>query len=693
MSVIFLDEKTFIDNMFLMYVQQEPVAAPLVSEDATTPKPDIVKETPAEHDLTMTAEEAPAVSTSEPETSYTIEGTPAHNILAVSGSPDEDANNQSETIEPRAIEAEQIFSPTEDKTDVADAKTSDSAPVLAAAEQLPEVASQETIQPQSTEVVVAEDVQDDREITSSTKLEGHDTAENIEAKKDFVVEEVGFNMLSVNIFTDRFYFYIKKAKHDSDPVPDVDNLEHEIETEAVVKPPLLPTSIGQQDLPTTIEHEQETAPHSDEPATIAAEGSSKVVHETDTTGDIELEPELEQGTLLPSAQGKEETRVDAVSSSNDALTAREVETEVEADTHEMGAAATTDDLTATELPQTEQPIMPTIEVLIFNSCGNVLTDPVLRLKGDSTKHMVEAAIVGVGLASAVGFSGMEVPEGIHETTLEGGVESVESGTIFNVEPPREHVVDVTTAPETEGTHPYIDSSLRNDPTPVPLALEPESSLVKTELVTERQVEATSTATTNSVPIDAEVQPDPISSESAPDAQKDIEEVQTQVDGTSEIAQHVEAAADTELEGPPEGVSASSTMESQSTVQLEPEVAPAEEELSAITQVATENPLPEVENVAGISSAPREIVPIREDATDSIAGAEDQIAPVEVRLEHATGVETSSTDTRADDILPPNVEERPETLTPLIEPSHQSPDDEIVGVSVFFNCNLSLKFIF
>jgi hypothetical protein len=39
------------------------------------------------------------------------------------------------------------------------------------------------------------------------------------------------------------------------------------------------------------------------------------------------------------------------------------------------------------------------------------------------------------------------------------------------------------------------------------------------------------------------------------------------------------------------------------------------------------------------------------------------------------VETSSTDELAEVILPPNVEERPEILTPLVEPSYKSSDDE------------------
>ena len=146
---------------------------PVVSEVAAIPEPEIEKEAPVEH--ASTAEEAPVVSTLGPETAYpiAIEGTPAnvdHNLLAESGSHDDEKN---------------------------DSKTSNSAPILAAAEQLPEVASQEVIQPQSTAVLVAEDAQNDKEISaSSTEFEGYVTAENIEAKKDFVFQEVVLRCIS-----------------------------------------------------------------------------------------------------------------------------------------------------------------------------------------------------------------------------------------------------------------------------------------------------------------------------------------------------------------------------------------------------------------------------------------------------------------------------------------------------------------
>jgi hypothetical protein len=313
-----------------------------------------------------------------------------------------------------------------------------------------------------------------------------------------------------------------------------------------------------------------------------------------------------------------------------------------------------------------------------------LADSVSFRKGDSTTHVNEAAIVAVGLATATVFSSMDevVPAGIHEATPEAGNDSEENVTTLEIEQQRKHEVDLT-APETQGTLPDIHSSLlRNDSTPVPLPLEPE-------IRAERQVEATSTA---GVPIDVDVQPDPSASETTPNAQNDIE-VQTQVDETSnikdepipesEIVEHIEAS---DTKRPLEDVHASSTRESQNTVQLEPEVdlvAPAEEEPSAITQVAAED---QIESEGAT-------IPIPEDVTASVANVEDQIiVPVEVRSEHAAVVETSSSDELAEVILPPNVEERPE-LTPLVEPSYKSSDDEIVGVSALpiFNASRKLKF--
>ena len=178
--------------------------APIVSE-VVIPEPEIEGEDPTKHDIGSKAEESPAVFASEPETSYAIEETPAtidHSLLAESRSPDdENAVNLSEIIEPSATEAEHMFSPVENKSDVVDDKTTDSAPILAAAEQLPEVASQEVFQPHSGAVLVSEDVLDNKEnqdeiITSSTKLEdGHGTADNNE-EKELVVKEVDLTCLS-----------------------------------------------------------------------------------------------------------------------------------------------------------------------------------------------------------------------------------------------------------------------------------------------------------------------------------------------------------------------------------------------------------------------------------------------------------------------------------------------------------------
>ena len=311
--------------------------------------------------------------------------------------------------------------------------------------------------------------------------------------------------------------------------------------------------------------------------------------------------------------------------------------------------------------------------------------------------MNEAAIVAVGLATVEHFSNTDkvVPEVTHEATPEAGNDSVERETTLNLEPPqREHEVDLN-VPETEGTLPDID------PTPVPLPLEPENSHIQTELVAECGIEATPTATTNSFPIDTEVQPDPSLGETAPNAQKDIEEAQTQVGDTSDIkdepipetdiAQHIEAA---DAESVLEDVPASSTNESQNTVRLEPEidfVAPAEEEPSAITQVAAEDLLPKIESEGAISGTPDETIPIPDDVTASVANVEDQIiAPVDIESEHAAVVQVSSTDELTEAILPTNAEESPENLTPLVEPPHKSSDDEVVEVSVLSHFNVSQK---
>ena len=395
-------------------------------------------------------------------------------------------------------------------------------------------------------------------------------------------------------------------------------------------------------MPTTIEPEHELdAAHSDEPA---AEGSSK---EADGTGGSELQSEIEQETPIPSAQ---ETEVDVVSS-KDGSTAdvvHEVKTEVETETQGAEAAATTNDFAEEILPEKEHPVVPTNKVFII-LLGKALADPVLPLKDDSINHVKEAAIVAVGLAglAAVDVSSSPdkvVPEVSHEAKPEAGNDSVETGTTLNVEQQQEREVDVTAAPETEDTHTHIDSNLPNDSTPVPLPVESESSLVETDLVAERQVETNSSAT--SIPINEEHQPDPSLTETAPDAEKETEEVQTQVDDTSnikdetipksDVAQYVETA---DTEGPLEDAS---TKESQITFQLEPEVdsvLPVEEEPSTITQIAAEDILPKTESEgAAISQAPVETIQIPEDTTAPVADVEEQIiSPVDVRSEPAAVV--------------------------------------------------------
>ena len=298
--------------------------------------------------------------------------------------------------------------------------------------------------------------------------------------------------------------------------------------------------------------------------------------------------------------------------------------------------------------------------------------------------MDEIAIVAVGLATAEGFSSMEkvVPEGVHEATLETEDNSVEKGT---TERQQEHEVDVT-APETEDTYPDIDSSHHDEPTPFHSPLEP----IKTDSAAEAQVEIATTATTKSIATDMEDQTDSGSNETAPNAEKDIEGVPTQVDETSNIkdepipgshiVQYIEAG-DSEPEGPVEDVPAPSTKESLNTVQSEPEadfVAPAEQEPSAITQVATEYLSPKIESEEAISRASDEIIPVPEDATTSVANVEDQIiVPVDGGPE-----QVSSTDKPAEVIVPPNVEESVETLKPLVAPSYKDSDDQIVEVSGF-----------
>ena len=314
---------------------------------------------------------------------------------------------------------------------------------------------------------------------------------------------------------------------------------------------------------------------------------------------------------------------------------------------------------------------------------DIFTYLAFPLKGDSTKHVDEAAaIVAVGLATAEGFSSMEklVPEGVHEATPETADDSVEKGT---TERQQEHEVDVT-APETEDTHPDIGSSHYDEPTPVPLPLEP----IETDSAAEPQGEI-ATATAEGIPTDVEYQPDSGSNETAPIAEKDIEEVQIQSDDTSnikdelipesDVVQHVEAG-DSELEGRVEDVPSPSMKESQNTVQLEPEadfVALAEEEPSAITHGAAEHLSPNIENEEAISRASDEIIPIPEESTPPVANVEDEIiVPVDVPEQ------VSSPDKPAEVIVPPIAEERLDTLKPLVASSYKDFDDQLVEVSGF-----------
>ena len=277
-------------------------------------------------------------------------------------------------------------------------------------------------------------------------------------------------------------------------------------------------------------------PVEEEPSAITQTSAEDLLPKIESEGAISQTPvetiSSPEDTTVPIVNAEDQiiAPVD-VRSEHAPVVAHEVESEMEAETHRTDAATATNDLAAAESPETEQPIMPKTKVFIFYSCGNVLAELVLSLKGDSTKHLNEAAIVAVGLATEEGLSSIEkvVPE-VHEATPEAGNDSVEIGTTLKVE--RE--ADVTTGPETLDTLPDVHSSLCNDPSPVPQPLEPESSLIKTELVAEGQVETASSATTNGVPIDVEDQRDPSSSETAPNVQKDIEEVHSQVDDTSNI---------------------------------------------------------------------------------------------------------------------------------------------------------------
>ena len=215
------------------------MVAPLVSE-VSIPEPEVEIDALAKHELTSTAEGSPA----EPET-CAIEETPAGLDQAETrNSDDENVVNPSETIEPSATEAEHMFSLVEDKINVADDKSSDSALTFSAAQQLPEVTSEEIVQPQTTSALL-------------------------------LTEDV-------------------------------------------------------------------------------------------------LENEENQGEIITSSA--QETGVDVVSSSKNALSAVEVETEVESEAHGTDADTTTNDLAAKIIPEIEQPVMPTTDVFIFYSCENALAD-------------------------------------------------------------------------------------------------------------------------------------------------------------------------------------------------------------------------------------------------------------------------------------------------------------------------------
>ena len=259
---------------------------------------------------------------------------------------------------------------------------------------------------------------------------------------------------------------------------------------------------------------------------------------------------------------------------------------------------------------------------------------------------------------------------------------MESATTLNVGQ-QEHGVDVT-VPDAEDA---IHSSLPNDPTPIPLPLEPG---ITTEVEAENQVENTSLATTDG-PVIVEAQLGLSSSETTPHFQRDIE-IPTQVDDTfnnkdkaipeSDVAHHIEDAG---IEGSLEDGPASTT-KAQNTVHLEPDVelvAPAAEEPSAITQVDAENLLSRIESEGAASQRSDGTMPFPKDATASVPSVEDQIvAPVDIQLEHAAVVETSCTDELTEVVLLPSVEEEsPETLAPPVEPSYESSNNEMVGVSV------------
>ena len=140
-------------------------------------------------------------------------------------------------------------------------------------------------------------------------------------------------------------------------------------TGALAEP--LPTSI--EELPPSIEHEPETT-HLDVPAGTA-EGSHDALETT-----AAVSPSIEQETATVLSTPDQETGVDAVSTSEDSLTAvvvREAESEVEPETRGLIPATTANDLVATESTDAQQPAILTTEVFIFHSCANSFADLIL----------------------------------------------------------------------------------------------------------------------------------------------------------------------------------------------------------------------------------------------------------------------------------------------------------------------------
>ena len=114
---------------------------------------------------------------------------------------------------------------------------------------------------------------------------------------------------------------------------------------------------------------------------VAAQSPEVQEDRLDTTVTSEVEPNL------PSHEIKTESTSsikegDAVQESSPSKSNVDIDVQpeaqvLEAETHEADAATTMNDIAAAEFSETEQPVVPTIEVFIFHACGNVLPDPVL----------------------------------------------------------------------------------------------------------------------------------------------------------------------------------------------------------------------------------------------------------------------------------------------------------------------------